>query len=130
MDCASCGKNTVPACHLAMADASIRNFCSLSCAMAFKEKQPTNDKKVKRGKIVRKRLRKHDDTVSSSAVMSVSAPQDPQKDTDTVLDRTRQQQLLCVHCQVQIEAKPKVVQKEVREPHVQSKPVFYIRTIP
>nr|XP_046274081.1 uncharacterized protein LOC124074833 isoform X2 [Scatophagus argus] len=37
LNCDSCGKTTVPACHLAMSDTSIRNFCSLSCAMAFKE---------------------------------------------------------------------------------------------
>nr|XP_029135785.1 zinc finger MYM-type protein 4-like [Labrus bergylta] len=39
VDCDSCGKSSVPACHLAMSDASIRNFCSLSCAMTFKESQ-------------------------------------------------------------------------------------------
>ncbi|XP_038581361.1 zinc finger MYM-type protein 4-like [Micropterus salmoides] len=35
----NCGKTTLPACHLAMSDASIRNFCTLTCAMAFKESQ-------------------------------------------------------------------------------------------
>ncbi|KAG7219307.1 hypothetical protein INR49_010369, partial [Caranx melampygus] len=39
VDCDNCERTTVPACHLAMSDASIRNFCSLSCAMAFKERQ-------------------------------------------------------------------------------------------
>ncbi|XP_075886472.1 uncharacterized protein LOC142890974 isoform X7 [Nelusetta ayraudi] len=37
--CDHCCKAALPACHLAMADASIRNFCSLSCAMTFKENQ-------------------------------------------------------------------------------------------
>ncbi|XP_034057491.1 uncharacterized protein LOC117536655 isoform X1 [Gymnodraco acuticeps] len=36
-NCDLCGKKTLPACHLAMSDASIRNFCSLTCAMTFKE---------------------------------------------------------------------------------------------
>ncbi|XP_036948803.1 uncharacterized protein LOC119016720 isoform X3 [Acanthopagrus latus] len=39
LDCDHCGKTTVPACHLAMSDASIRNFCTLTCAMTFKETQ-------------------------------------------------------------------------------------------
>ncbi|XP_056256201.1 uncharacterized protein LOC130184300 isoform X2 [Seriola aureovittata] len=39
LNCDNCGKTTVPACHLAMSDASIRNFCTLACAMAFKETQ-------------------------------------------------------------------------------------------
>lgn len=37
--CDHCGKTALAACHLAMADSSIRNFCSLSCAMTFKETQ-------------------------------------------------------------------------------------------
>uniref|UniRef100_A0A4W6DBP6 TRASH domain-containing protein n=1 Tax=Lates calcarifer TaxID=8187 RepID=A0A4W6DBP6_LATCA len=36
LNCDNCAKTTVPACHLAMSDASIRNFCTLTCAMAFK----------------------------------------------------------------------------------------------
>lgn len=35
MNCDSCGKNTVPAYHLAMSDTSIRNFCTLPCVMVF-----------------------------------------------------------------------------------------------
>uniref|UniRef100_A0A671XI67 TRASH domain-containing protein n=1 Tax=Sparus aurata TaxID=8175 RepID=A0A671XI67_SPAAU len=42
LDCDHCGKTTVPACHLAMSDASIRNFCTLTCAMTFKVIQPTD----------------------------------------------------------------------------------------
>ncbi|KAL3043474.1 hypothetical protein OYC64_003357 [Pagothenia borchgrevinki] len=36
--CDNCGKNTVPAYHLAMSDTSIRNFCTLPCVMAFQER--------------------------------------------------------------------------------------------
>ncbi|XP_028256549.1 uncharacterized protein LOC114432624 isoform X2 [Parambassis ranga] len=39
LNCDNCGKTTVPAIQLAMPNASIRNFCSLTCAMAFKEDQ-------------------------------------------------------------------------------------------
>ncbi|KAM9838694.1 zinc finger MYM-type protein 4-like [Aulostomus maculatus] len=39
LNCDNCGRNTVPACHIAMSDASIRNFCTLTCAMAFKATQ-------------------------------------------------------------------------------------------
>ena len=35
LNCDTCGKNTVPAYHLAMSDTSIRNFCTLPCVMAF-----------------------------------------------------------------------------------------------
>ncbi|KAM9339822.1 zinc finger MYM-type protein 4-like [Symphorus nematophorus] len=38
LNCDTCGKNTVPAYHLAMSDTSIRNFCTLPCVMAFQEK--------------------------------------------------------------------------------------------
>ncbi|XP_062291642.1 uncharacterized protein LOC133996101 isoform X2 [Scomber scombrus] len=37
LNCDNCSKTTVPACHLAMSDASIKNFCALTCAMVFKE---------------------------------------------------------------------------------------------
>ncbi|XP_034027943.1 uncharacterized protein LOC117512091 [Thalassophryne amazonica] len=37
LNCDNCGKTTLPVCHLTMSDASIKNFCSLSCAMTFKE---------------------------------------------------------------------------------------------
>ncbi|XP_075962356.1 uncharacterized protein LOC142965335 isoform X3 [Anarhichas minor] len=43
LDCDQCGKTTLPACHLAMSNASIRNFCTLTCAMSFKEKQKDMD---------------------------------------------------------------------------------------
>ncbi|XP_039675537.1 uncharacterized protein LOC120570916 isoform X3 [Perca fluviatilis] len=39
LNCDRCGRTTLPACHLAMSDASIRNFCTLTCAMSFKESQ-------------------------------------------------------------------------------------------
>ncbi|XP_042370235.1 zinc finger MYM-type protein 4-like, partial [Plectropomus leopardus] len=39
LSCDRCGKTTLPACHLAMSDASIGNFCTLACAMSFKESQ-------------------------------------------------------------------------------------------
>lgn len=35
VNCDHCGKNAVPAYHLAMSDTSIRNFCSLPCVMTF-----------------------------------------------------------------------------------------------
>ncbi|KAM4725686.1 zinc finger MYM-type protein 4-like [Anableps anableps] len=39
LSCDHCRKTAAPACHLAMSDASIRSFCCLTCAMAFKETQ-------------------------------------------------------------------------------------------
>ncbi|XP_028452609.1 zinc finger MYM-type protein 4-like [Perca flavescens] len=39
LNCDHCGRTTLPACHLAMSDSSIRNFCTLTCAMSFKESQ-------------------------------------------------------------------------------------------
>ncbi|XP_029298588.1 zinc finger MYM-type protein 4-like isoform X2 [Cottoperca gobio] len=46
LNCDSCGKNTVPAYHLAMSDTSIRNFCTLPCVMAFQEKFKKSQKQV------------------------------------------------------------------------------------
>ncbi|XP_053190912.1 zinc finger MYM-type protein 4-like [Scomber japonicus] len=46
LNCDNCGKNTVPAYHLAMSDTSIRNFCTLPCVMAFQEKFKTSQKQV------------------------------------------------------------------------------------
>lgn len=40
MDCDNCGKTTIPVCHVATSDATVRSFCSLGCAMAFKVTQP------------------------------------------------------------------------------------------
>ncbi|KAM4549543.1 uncharacterized protein V3H82_018798 [Fundulus diaphanus] len=39
LSCDNCGKKSAPACHLAASDGSVRNFCCLTCAMAFKETQ-------------------------------------------------------------------------------------------
>ncbi|RVE66764.1 hypothetical protein OJAV_G00110630 [Oryzias javanicus] len=38
LNCNNCGRMRIPACHLSMSDSSIRSFCSLTCAMSFKEK--------------------------------------------------------------------------------------------
>ncbi|KAM7373555.1 hypothetical protein PAMP_008397 [Pampus punctatissimus] len=46
LNCDNCGKNTVPAYHLAMSDTSIRNFCTLPCVMAFQEKFKKSQKQV------------------------------------------------------------------------------------
>ncbi|MEQ2217368.1 hypothetical protein XENOCAPTIV_007121, partial [Xenoophorus captivus] len=37
LNCDNCSRESAPACHLAMSDASIRTFCCLTCAMAFKD---------------------------------------------------------------------------------------------
>ncbi|KAM9385664.1 zinc finger MYM-type protein 4-like [Pholidichthys leucotaenia] len=49
LNCDHCGKKTAPACHLAMSDSSIRNFCSLTCAMTFKKRptSPTDGEKLR-----------------------------------------------------------------------------------
>ncbi|KAF6730544.1 Zinc finger MYM-type protein 4 [Oryzias melastigma] len=38
LNCNNCGTMRIPACHLSMSDSSIRSFCTLNCAMSFKEK--------------------------------------------------------------------------------------------
>lgn len=40
LNCDHCGKTTLPACHLAMSDFSVKNFCTLTCAMSFKVNPP------------------------------------------------------------------------------------------
>ncbi|MEQ2174633.1 hypothetical protein GOODEAATRI_009842, partial [Goodea atripinnis] len=43
LKCDNCSRKSAPACHLAMSDASIRTFCCLTCAMAFKEFKKLNN---------------------------------------------------------------------------------------
>ncbi|XP_077362894.1 zinc finger MYM-type protein 4-like isoform X3 [Festucalex cinctus] len=38
LNCENCGKNALPAYHLAMSDTTIRNFCTLPCVMTYQEK--------------------------------------------------------------------------------------------
>ncbi|XP_008329236.1 zinc finger MYM-type protein 4-like isoform X2 [Cynoglossus semilaevis] len=46
VNCDHCGKNAVPAYHLAMSDTSIRNFCSLPCVMTFQENFKKSQKQM------------------------------------------------------------------------------------
>ncbi|KAK2830722.1 hypothetical protein Q5P01_018653 [Channa striata] len=82
LSCDNCSKTTVPACHLAMSDDSMRNFCSLTCAMAFKETQ--------KEKIA---------ATNSTGVPDQTRLQPPEK-------------LLCAQCQSVIGTTPKVIQKK------------------
>ncbi|XP_068431806.1 uncharacterized protein [Clinocottus analis] len=83
LKCDQCDKTTLPACHLAMSDASIRNFCSLTCAMSFKEAQ--KDVKVS--------------TNPTGAAGQSDFLKPPEK-------------LPCAQCQQLIKVVPKVVQRK------------------
>ncbi|XP_072227225.1 zinc finger MYM-type protein 4-like [Leuresthes tenuis] len=85
LKCDNCGKRTVPACHLAMADASIRNFCTLTCAMAFKETQKD--------------------------LISATNPPGAQDQTQSDYGK-KTEKLLCPQCQKIIKTTPKVVQNK------------------
>ncbi|XP_047461601.1 zinc finger MYM-type protein 4-like [Mugil cephalus] len=84
LNCDNCDNMTVPACHLAMTDASIRNFCSLSCAMTFKEK---NDKK--------------------KDVITASNEASDQTDVHKPAEK-----LLCALCKSVIRVTPRVIQNQ------------------
>ncbi|XP_067340724.1 uncharacterized protein [Channa argus] len=83
LNCDNCGKLAVPACHLAMSNGSIRNFCTLTCAMAFKDAQKDR----------------------ISATNSTGVPNQTQCD----LFKTPEK-LLCARCQRVIGSTPKVIQ--------------------
>ncbi|XP_047200190.1 uncharacterized protein LOC118124568 [Hippoglossus stenolepis] len=85
LNCDNCGRNTLPACHLAMPDATIRNFCTLACAMTFKETQK-----------------------DTSAPSHLSGASDP-----TTSDFLKPpENLLCAQCRRIIRTSPKVVQQK------------------
>ncbi|XP_031151492.1 uncharacterized protein LOC116047099 isoform X3 [Sander lucioperca] len=83
LNCDHCGRTTLPACHLAMSDASIRNFCTLTCAMSFKESQ------------------------KDMAANSTGAADPTQCDF-----LKPQEKLPCAQCRCIIKASPKVIQKK------------------
>ncbi|XP_037831688.1 uncharacterized protein LOC108247922 isoform X3 [Kryptolebias marmoratus] len=85
LDCDNCRKTTAPVCHLAMSDASIRNFCSLTCAMAFKETQK--------------------DLTSNTD--NPGAQTQTQKDSDKPPG-----ELLCAQCLQMIKTRPRVIQNQ------------------
>ncbi|XP_032391770.1 uncharacterized protein LOC116701860 isoform X1 [Etheostoma spectabile] len=85
LNCDHCGKITLPACHLAMSDASIRNFCTLTCAMSFKESQ------------------------KDMAVNSTGAADQTQCDFLKPPEK-----LPCAQCGCILKASPKVIQKKGR----------------
>ncbi|TNN27431.1 Zinc finger MYM-type protein 4 [Liparis tanakae] len=98
LNCDSCGKNTVPAYHLAMSDTSIRNFCTLPCVMAFQEKFKKSQKQVN----VFTKL-----PIGSSLVQSVS-PTQPRQDITKGPRRLR-----CFQCESNIAFKPELLQIKV-----------------
>ncbi|CAJ1082996.1 zinc finger MYM-type protein 4 isoform X3 [Xyrichtys novacula] len=95
INCDNCGKNTVPAYHLAMSDTSIRNFCTLPCVMAFQEKFKKSQKQVS----VFTKL-----PVGSTQIQSVETPQPEQ---EVLRGKHR---LNCNHCNRLINFKPELVQ--------------------
>ncbi|XP_034560540.1 zinc finger MYM-type protein 4 isoform X2 [Notolabrus celidotus] len=95
LNCDNCGKNTVPAYHLAMSDTSIRNFCTLPCVMAFQEKFKKSQKQVN----VFTKL-----PIGSTQIQEVE-PLQLQQD----VPRGRQT-LSCNHCSRIITFKPEIIQ--------------------
>ncbi|XP_029976245.1 uncharacterized protein LOC115409280 isoform X2 [Salarias fasciatus] len=81
-DCDKCGRTAVPACHLAMPDTTIRNFCSLACAVAFKKAQKN----------------------IAAGADSTGAPNQTQSDS-----HKSPQKLLCPQCQRVLKSIPKVI---------------------
>ncbi|KAM6974368.1 zinc finger MYM-type protein 4-like [Tautogolabrus adspersus] len=95
MNCDNCGKNTVPAYHLAMSDTSIRNFCTLPCVMAFQEKFKKSQKQVN----VFTKL-----PIGATQIQPVE-PLLPQHDVPI-----GSQKLNCAQCKSNITFKPEVIQ--------------------
>ncbi|XP_018554415.1 zinc finger MYM-type protein 4 isoform X2 [Lates calcarifer] len=95
LNCDSCGKNTVPAYHLAMSDTSIRNFCMLPCVMAFQEKFKKSQTQVN----VFTKL-----PIGSTQIQAVT-PTQPQQDGSKGSPK-----LNCAQCTRNITFKPEPIQ--------------------
>ncbi|XP_041664939.1 zinc finger MYM-type protein 4-like isoform X2 [Cheilinus undulatus] len=95
LSCDNCGKNTVPAYHLAMSDTSIRNFCTLPCVMAFQDKFKKAQKQVN----VFTKL-----PIGSTQIQAVE-PLQPQPEVPK-----GQKKLSCAQCKVNITFKPELIQ--------------------
>ncbi|XP_077403925.1 zinc finger MYM-type protein 4-like isoform X2 [Vanacampus margaritifer] len=96
LNCENCGKNALPAYHLAMSDTTIRNFCTLPCVMTYQEKF-----KQQQATIFPKL------TVASGQEASVASP----------LLQGAPATLECAQCARQMTAKPDVI-------HIKDKVVF------
>ncbi|XP_008301887.1 zinc finger MYM-type protein 4 isoform X2 [Stegastes partitus] len=94
LNCDNCGKNTVPAYHLAMSDTSIRNFCTLPCVMSFQEKFKKSQKQVN----VFTKL-----PIGSTQIQAVTPPQ-PQ------IEVKGSHRLNCFQCSRIITFKPELIQ--------------------
>ncbi|XP_026204181.1 zinc finger MYM-type protein 4 isoform X2 [Anabas testudineus] len=95
LNCDNCGKNTVPAYHLAMSDTTIRNFCTLPCVMAFQEKFKKSQKHVN----VFTKL-----PIGSSQIQTTPTTQ-PQQDVSKGPPK-----LNCAQCNRSITFKPELIQ--------------------
>uniref|UniRef100_A0A3Q3LP54 Zinc finger, MYM-type 4 n=1 Tax=Mastacembelus armatus TaxID=205130 RepID=A0A3Q3LP54_9TELE len=99
LNCDSCGKNTIPAYHLAMSDTSIRNFCTLPCVMAFQERFKKSQKQVN----VFTKL-----PVGSTQIQA--SPPQPQPDVSKGPPK-----LNCLQCNRNIISKPELIQITVKQ---------------
>ncbi|XP_061123864.1 zinc finger MYM-type protein 4 isoform X1 [Syngnathus typhle] len=97
LNCENCGKNSLPAYHLAMSDTTIRNFCTLPCVLSFQEKF----KKKPKERSVYPKL-----TVASSHEANTTAPA-----------QAALSSLDCAECNRRMTSKPDVI-------HVKDKAVF------
>uniref|UniRef100_A0A8C5DRR3 TRASH domain-containing protein n=1 Tax=Gouania willdenowi TaxID=441366 RepID=A0A8C5DRR3_GOUWI len=94
VSCDSCGNFSVPKYHLAMSDASIRNFCSLQCVTSYQEKFTKNSK--------------HTNVFTNMLVEPTQSPASP---SSKEKPRPRGSvKLECFHCTSNINSKPEVIQ--------------------
>uniref|UniRef100_A0A3P8QSP5 TRASH domain-containing protein n=1 Tax=Astatotilapia calliptera TaxID=8154 RepID=A0A3P8QSP5_ASTCA len=97
LNCDHCGKTAVPTCHLAMSDASIRNFCTLKCGMDFRVMYLIYANKTKPSIPTQKHLKAPKAGVPDQSQRDFLHP--PPK-------------LLCAQCQSIVLTTPKVIQRK------------------
>ncbi|XP_029370194.1 zinc finger MYM-type protein 4-like isoform X2 [Echeneis naucrates] len=131
LDCDNCGNNTIPACHLAMSDASIKNFCSLTCAMTFKEThkdKPAASDETRANNQTQCDFFKPPEKMprAQSQHITKTTPKivQPKEDTPAASNETRANiqtqcdffkpsgKLLCAQCRHVMKTTPKVVQQK------------------
>lgn len=126
LNCDNCGESTLPACHLAMSDASIRNFCTLTCAMSFKVTKLTKFSELYWNIFsfskcwhnygapicILKLIFIHLIFFKENPTAAANPPVAPDRSHCEFFKPPGM--LLCSQCQRNLDKKPKVIQKKVR----------------
>uniref|UniRef100_H3D187 Zinc finger MYM-type containing 4, tandem duplicate 1 n=1 Tax=Tetraodon nigroviridis TaxID=99883 RepID=H3D187_TETNG len=127
INCDNCGKNRVPAYHLAMSDTSVRNFCTLSCVTAFQKhcldnilentQGQNHSRENHRGTVALRPQEKVRNSQKQESFCTMLPIESSQRQTAVPIrprrDSSKQpQKLNCSQCSCHITSKPEVIQNK------------------